>query len=245
MTDTIGLFPAYLLAIPVFIVLVLLTAFSRFITSIRDLVVILHGMTALQRIVTASIIGAVVVAIVISGAIRTSSHKEIVRQQLHLPPSIAFDEFESRYASRHKFQNERIEAIVRFSESEFQAYRAIVDDESVWMPFPVVYNGDVIPVTFEAGALTWRVAPRPAFAGNVRVRWGNLSREQEPHARNRKTLCYAVLQIAPAGRQGSNGSGAPNHIARACSDFARTDKIRFYFLAVLDYDTRSLHVILN
>lgn len=237
LTGIAGFYAAVLL----FMIIVLVTAAYRFMDSVQRLTAIVWRMSASQRLISLSVIGVFAAVIFSFEWSRKSRHEEIVRQHLRLPSEIAFDEFRSTSGKRG--MGERVEAIAHLSDEEFEKFGGIIAGDASVRPKPFKFANHLIAADYQSGALSWSNSPRPPFAGNRRVRWGYLSRDLERNPTNVRTLCFAAKPLEDNG--GRTGRAELNHIARTCSDFSRDERTHMYFLALLDYDTKSLHVIMN
>lgn len=188
-----------------------------------------------------------------------SSHAEterLFRAQFHIPDDVAFAE--TRYPRRGSANG--LEAIVQFDQKQFAAYMARLDDPRIWKPALPDLPGPAAEPPYSPRALRWAKLPGPALAGNRRVRWGNLSRDQVYMVKNGRAFCLALRQ--PAGKRKSDWSYAapkgyddrfpldtPAHLDRynalACSELGRSERPRALVQGVLDFDTRTLHMIVR
>lgn len=246
MTSIINSFGPTVIAVFVFAAIVFVTALSRFATTIAELGGLLHRMSAPQRLVTFAIVGAAAILVIATDAIQQAAHERIIRDQLRLPESVAITEFESR--NRGRGHRETIEAIIRFSDTEFAEYEAIIADADQWRPIPFAYHRENITPLNEPGAYVWQPDNHPTFAGKHWVRWGHLTRDQPSYGRNRRYLCIAAKAIsndAGGSSRAALPAKQPTHVIRNCADFDRTESTIAYLLAELDYDRKSLRVIVN
>lgn len=211
-------------------------------SQMHDLRVSWRKLTRPQRLHTLSIGGAIVLGLWAYMSSVTSAHQRLLAEQLHLPAGATFAEFRSQRSNSTKPRRERIEAIVRFSPSQFDTYVASLTDARIWRPVPFTYDG--VPVTgpYSSDALRWTDAERPSFAGNRRVQWGFISRQMEPSDSGTQHLCFAAQHVSP---RTDTPAGQAAFEIRACSEVPRTASTFVYLLAAIDVDTRSLHVIVN
>lgn len=163
---------------------------------------------------------------------------DFLRQQFRLPDGVAFSDY--RNISKSSVALPRVQAIVRFSPEQFQAYVSGLDDPRVWRPGHLSPGGGTeIPVSSEA--LRWSDMQGSNVANDLTGGWGDLSREQVSQIRNGRVLCFALTMTRPDSGAGS----ASRYGTKACSDIAPTDVLGVYVLGALDLDTRALHMIAN
>lgn len=173
---------------------------------------------------------------------RKSAQAEILRRQLLIPGSVAIADVSiSRHSS---VKRPRIEAIAHFTRQQLDEYTSKLDDPGLWQPVLSAY-GDIPIMAYSAEALRWMPPPAPAFAGDRRINFGNLSLNADIRVRNGRVLCFA-LQGQFDGRQPKSFHEQPSHyIAKACSEYERRETVGTYFLAVLDFDTGTLHMAIR
>ncbi len=188
-----------------------------------------------------------------------ASHTEverIFRAQFHIPDGVSFAE--TRYPSRGTAN--QLEAIVRFSKSQFADYIARLDDPRVWLPVPLDYRGLGLNPPYSPSALKWTELPGAPSAGNRRVRWGHLSREEIYKARNGRAFCLALRQPpgkrrsdwwyeAPKGHEHRFPLETPSRLDRynavGCAELGRSERPATLIQGLIDVDTRSLHMIIR
>jgi hypothetical protein len=107
-----------------------------------------------DRAIVVAIFGGLACFAWISGVNRAAYHREMLRELFHLPPGATLTEFLSRGRSRNN--SERIEAVVHFTEEDFEAYLRSLDDAAVWRPVAFTYHGERHEGTYSPDALSWR-----------------------------------------------------------------------------------------
>jgi hypothetical protein len=96
-----------------------------------------------------------------------SARANVLRQFFGLSADTKFTEIRS--ISKSSVNAPRVEAIVRFSESQFNAYAATLDTPSVWPRGVPEFDDAPLEVIFPAN-MKWRDLPLPPYAGNRPVR---------------------------------------------------------------------------
>lgn len=157
----------------------------------------------------------------------SDAEKQQLRAQFHLPANVALTKV-SVNSSKTKPFPAAIEGYVHFSEPEFQAYVAKLDDLRVWQPLPIVHGGTEFNGTYSSDALTWR-----DIRDSQPLSWGSLSWKQAQDARNGRLLCFALTET---------GSGTGVFHGERC----RTGSVgkSAYVKGLIDYDTRTLHMLI-
>ena len=166
---------------------------------------------------------------------RLASMREM-RAQFHLPDDVPFAKF--TFSQKMSFRRPRIEGIVRFTETQFQAYAATLDDRVVWKPVPLAYDGTAINGTFSSAALQWTRSPA-VLASDRHLRWGGLADDYPSAMPHGRYFCY-VIQL-PSDAAVTNAS--PYRIS-ACDEMATHENTVGTLKGALDFDTRTLYMIL-
>ncbi|MFV0294780.1 MAG: hypothetical protein ACK5JT_01520 [Hyphomicrobiaceae bacterium] len=123
-----------------------------------------------------------------------------IRQQFHLPDSIAFATFDS---SPKAFLPEglRIVAEVQFTETQFNDYLARLDDPQIWKPVPIIGYSPAIGDVTTAAAHTWRDMPFPPSLASNPKKLIRLDRDPLPRTGAGARYFCSTLSIVPTGRR--------------------------------------------
>ena len=165
---------------------------------------------------------------------------EVLRQMLDLPAGTRFAEFQSLKSSA---MEPRIAAKVRFTEPQFNTFIARLDTAPRWQAGPPHYDGAPVEM-ISPETIRWRDVPLPVQAGTHFVNWTKLSAAEIRSLRRGRAVCIA-LQFIPGGSRTTRTSTVPRFAARDCSDTAKSDRVSVIALGALDFDTRTLHVLIN
>ncbi len=187
---------------------------------------------------------------------RSDRYETLLRDSFHLPPAVAFTEF--------RYPNSRIggslEALIEFTDDEFRAYVSQLDNPNVWRSQPLTYRGETIDGPYSPDALKWQPLPKPAFAGNRRVRYGHLPDDRISKAESGRVLCTALRQKpgkrksdywwqAPKGYEHRFPLETPKHLERFtalnCAELGRSERPVGYVLGVLNDRTKTLYITIR
>ena len=83
------------------------------------------------------------------------------------------------------------------------------------------------------------------YAGNRRVGWYTLSQKEAASMRQGRVFCIALKRKPKGTLAERRNPTAPRYTARDCTDLARTDGGSTVVLGALDFETKSLHMIIN
>jgi hypothetical protein len=191
------------------------------------------AMTPQQRLQTGLILLGLVSFIWVMGAIDRAQRQDRLRALFHLPADSQFTAF--RGGGKRSLARPQLEGTYTFSAAAFDAYVKQLDSAAVWTPGAVHYDGTTVATTTYP-ALRWRSLPLPPFAGERRVRWGNLSADEAGQVRNGRALCMVLQPEAKPGK---------SYQARACHELARNEPVSAIMLGLLDYDTKTLHMFFD
>lgn len=165
---------------------------------------------------------------------------EVLRQLLDLPKGTKFAAIQSRASPAIA---PRIAATVRLTEPQLRAFAAQLDTAPRWPGGPPKYDG--APVEMIAPeTIKWRDVPLPVRAGNHFVNWTTLSAADIRNLRRGRAVCIA-LQFKQGSSRSTRAGEAPRYAARDCSEWASTDRVAAIAIGALDFDTRTLHVLIN
>lgn len=171
-----------------------------------------------------------------------SARAEVLRQYFGLSDDTRFADV--RRISKSSTVTPRVEAIVRFSDAQFRVYRDSLDDSRKWPLNTAKYDDASVDVV-APGTIKWRDLPFPTYAGDRRVNWYNLSRKEAASMRQGRVLCIALKRKKTGTQAELRDPTVPRYSARDCADLARTDGGTTVVLGALDFETRSLHMIIN
>lgn len=182
-----------------------------------------------------AILATFAIAVVVTRNVTLGGREAILRQQFHIPDGIALDHFDSPTKMRIK---PRIEGIVRFSDSDYEAYASSLGNATLWSPIPLIYGGrgDIGPPARGTGFM-WYPLPYPGWAGEVTMRWGSNVMDEAQYVKNGHYFCTVIVADAVPS------NNAPlRTAAKACRNVVRSDKhIMAIMLGVLDHKTKSLY----
>lgn len=169
-----------------------------------------------------------------------NARTEVLRQLLALPAGMKFTDVQSLKSSMIA---PRIAATVRFTEPQFGAFAALLDDAPRWQQGPPNYDGAPVEMIAPEN-IRWRDVPLPKQAGDRFVNWTKLSAADVRNLRRGRAVCIA-LQFKPGVSRKTKTGETPRYAARDCSEPAKTDRVSVIVLGALDFDTRTLHMIIN
>ena len=179
-----------------------------------------------------------IVIFVIPG-IRNDAARDMLRKQFHLPPDIAFVDFQR---SRGYRSGGLAEGRVAFTEPQFDAYRSRLADPVAWGPFPLRWNGSPIIDGLNPDLQRWQDLPGPLKPGET---WTHVLDKPllydllgRVRVRSGKVLCFAIVD---ADGEGSTDGTRRSTDFRATSCADTPHAIAFVF-GILDDDTRSLYM---
>ena len=165
----------------------------------------------------------------------------VLRQLFELPAEVTFVDL--RRISKSSVKAPRVEAVARFTPSQFDVFVAGLDRQAIWQHGAPAYDGAPLEVAAPE-SLRWRALPVPSYAGNTRVSWRSLSETDVAKMRRGRVLCIA-LQFKPRTPDERSGDTSPRFSANDCSALAHHENGATIALGALDFDTRKLHMILN
>ncbi len=165
---------------------------------------------------------------------------ELAGRFLGLPAGTKFASFQS---SNSPELAPRIAAIVRFTKSEFEAFAAQLDNGPLWPQGTPHYDGASVEVV-SPEPIKWRDLPLPVQAGDRFVSWNNLSAAEIENARRGRALCIA-LQRKPGINRSSHSPGVSRYASKDCAELAKTERVSAIVLGALDFDTKTLHMIIK
>ena len=226
--------------IPLALVLGVFLRFPKYNVGRRPgLIAQWSAMSGRQRIATIAILVAFAVAIVAARNVTRGGREAILRQQFHIPDHLALDHFDSPTKMRI---NPRIAGIVRFNDSDYEAYASSLGNAALWSPVSFIYGGrgDITPSARGTGFM-WYPLPYPGSAGEITMSWGANGMGEAQYVKNGHYFCTAIVaDTVPLGN-------APRRTtAKACRNVTRNDKnIVATMVGVLDHDTKSLYATIH
>lgn len=169
-----------------------------------------------------------------------NARAELAGRFLGLPAGTRFAAFQSSNSSADA---PSIAAIVRFTKPQFDAFVAQFDQAPPWQQGPPHYDGAPVEVV-SPETITWRDGPLLKRAGNQVVSWNNLSADEMRKFKRGRALCIA-LQRKPGSTRSTHSKDAPRYVAKDCSEPATTERVSRIVVGALDFDTRTLHMIVK
>ncbi len=169
-----------------------------------------------------------------------NARAEFLRRFLGLPADAKFASIQSITSSATA---PRIAAIVRFTKPQFESFSAQLANSPLWQQAPPHYDGAPIEVISPEN-FRWRDVPLPVQAGNRFVNWTKLSAAEVKSVRRGRALCIA-LHRKPWSDRKSQSSDVARYAANDCSALAKTEHVSVIVVGALDFDTRTLHMIIN
>lgn len=197
-----------------------------------------------------------VAAHLLSSTSNEARYGDLMRRTFHVPEQIEFAEM--RYPRRGTANG--IEGIFQLTEVQFAEYRARLREAQVWNDRRVELSRRTYEGPFDQNAFAWKPLPQAALAGNRRVRWGNLSRREIYKIKRGLAMCAAFRKEpgqrksdwwfeAPKGHENRFPLYTPSRLNRYtaihCADMGRSERPTAMLQAVLDFDTRRLHVTIR
>jgi hypothetical protein len=177
------------------------------------------------------VVSAFLLVLAVIGA-PSSTEKQQLRAQFHLPDGVALAEVSVDRSSTKPFPAP-IEGVVKFTDAEFSAYAARLDDANDWKPIPITYAGTEYDGPFADDTLVWR-----NLDGARQIAWGELSWAAAQKARNGRLLCFAV-------RESGSNAGKPVFRGEPCPP-PNTPSVNAVFVqGLLDFDTKELHMLIR
>ena len=169
-----------------------------------------------------------------------NARAELAGRFLGLPPGTRFASFQS---SNSPATAPSIAAIVRFTKPQFDSFVAQLDQAPPWQNGPAHYDGAPVEVV-SPETIKWRDGPLLERAGNKFVSWNKLSAEELRRFKRGRALCIA-LQRKPGSYRSTHSGDAPRYVAKDCSEPEKTERVSRIVLGALDFDTRTLHMIIK
>jgi hypothetical protein len=160
--------------------------------------------------------------------------KAILRDQFHLPATIAFSDFKPS----SKKNSTRLQGSVRFSEREYQSYVASFADPNIWRAVPLRYRGVTAIGEYSRDAFRWSDTKPPLrFGSDGMARFGIYEDPRLDQVENALHFCYAVVrsQTAPADAE-------PGYAAVSCGELEPRADPAAVVQGVLDPTTRTLYM---
>lgn len=164
------------------------------------------------------------------------------RRQFRIPRAVSFQSFESYPRTSGFFGREglRITGTARFSESQFRAYVAHLDDENVWEPVAYRDYSPSIGETYSAEALRWNALPIPDSLAQWFDQIGF-----EPDGLGLQDgvyYCSVILTVRGQPLEHNPAAYRWHPVGRSCSELSESEHPTILAFAVLDYEQRLIHV---
>jgi hypothetical protein len=186
------------------------------------------ALTFLQRGFVIAIISGLMILVITMGQQKKARQLELLRIQFHLPASVEFVHFETEGS---KMRHPRLEATVRFSENEFNAYLASLNDKNLWAPRLGKYRYIESLTGFSPEAGVWQSQRPPLHYGTDGMAdWGIYADETLLNLKQARYYCLAII------------SSTSGHKAIACKDLSNNQDANLVIEAVLDTTTRTLYL---
>jgi len=174
--------------------------------------------------------------------------KAVLREQFVIPDAVELTEFEfeksGKYAGLH-----RTRATYRFTDRQFAAYRATLDDAAVWYPKAFDHARYTMAGTYTHEARRWTDLPNPPGGEITAGEW--IGREftwlyelwrmrdiETPE--NGRIMCYVFEDVS--NNPHSFFGREEEYAVSACSQRPKSVRIRTRVLAILDFDRKTLFV---
>lgn len=199
-------------------------------------------MTAKQWFVTALVLVGFSLLVYWQDQRDLSARADVLRQFFGLPTETEFADI--RVISKSSVRAPRVEAVVRFTEQQFEDFADNLDSSGIWRQAAPWYDG--APVEADpAENLRWRDPPVPAHAGDRPVSWTRLSAADVAKLQRGRVLCIALQRKPGSDRNEHAVRQAPRFAAKDCSQLAPTEAVATLVLGALDFDTRTLHMVID
>jgi hypothetical protein len=127
-----------------------------------------------------------------------------------------------------------IDGYVDFSEEEFRAYQASLNNTDFWKSQPIEYDGHVFTGSYAPNALNW-VEKQSGFTFD----WGRVSYNQVQYVKNAKVFCFVMPY------PGTDGAAIAPYDAAPCSERTHELDANIIVQGLLDEDNRTLHMLVR
>jgi hypothetical protein len=170
-----------------------------------------------------------------------NARTSVVRALLELPEGAVFSDIQRLNKSARTTPS--VAVIAQLSASDMEAYLLRLE-KPLWVrSIPSFGDAPLQPIS--PGSIKWRSLPVPASVGNSGVGWSSLSARAVSGIRNGRMLCVALQDRQTAQGHSSATRPAREFTARDCMDVPRTDESLTVVLGALDFETRTLHVMIK
>ncbi len=165
-----------------------------------------------------------------------------IRKQFHLPERAIFISLDSNPKEPGWFGREglRIEALVQFSNEDFEHYAAGLENKEEWKPVPFLHYSPDRADEYSPDALSWKDLPLPGELKTMK----RLPATLEP--RRGKYYCSAIVTV-PDGRLEHNPAAFKwKNLGRSCLELsAMSEHPTILVFGVLDYDAKTLRALIR
>ena len=187
-----------------------------------------------------------------------------LREQFLLPADIEFLDFRTRGASNDRIS---IRAAVKFTPQQWQDYLTKLYDPSLWQPAPLRlaapipipfkkegfhWKGDIIDGDYAANARVWNELPKPLeYETGLRTLreyprlyhyWWN---EGEAKPKAGRVMCYIFHRDHTGQDVDLPQRSYLNYKVSACADLTKRDAVNTYVLGILDFDKKTLRMVIE
>ena len=179
-----------------------------------------------------------------------SGRKAMLREQFVIPDAVELTEFEFEKSGKYKGLH-RTRATYRFTDRQFAAYRAKLDDPAIWYPKAFEHARRTMTGTFTFEARQWSDPPSSPGGEITQAEWigpeftwlHKIWRERaKATVRNGRVMCYVfqdVLNNPPSlWREEA-------YKVSACSQLVKSKRIQTAVMAILDFDEKTLSILID
>lgn len=177
--------------------------------------------------------------------------KQMLRDQFALSDDVELVDFEHRGQSRNG-ANAYTRGVYRFTDAQLLAYKNKTHDLAQWRPKLLTHAGNELNATYSSKARRWTGFPKPLKVADMKgikhVRelpwlfhlWSN---SDHKNIKRGRLMCY-VFEKADKNQRSPWGYTG-KYLASACSERAKLNRTSATVLAVLDYDKKTLSIMVD
>ncbi|MEI8146593.1 MAG: hypothetical protein WCH83_14125 [Alphaproteobacteria bacterium] len=151
---------------------------------------------------------------------------------------------EARRLGKVTLEIPRGEAIVQLTPVQFESFRARMEADRAWPGAGARIGGAPLGVT-SPETIRWRALPATFKVDGHSNRWSRLTAEPVEGIRNGRFMCLFLSELERDRRAEHANKDAPRYAARDCADVAPEVRGGREALAALDFDSRTLYMIIQ
>jgi hypothetical protein len=167
----------------------------------------------------------------------------ILRQMFAVPEGATVRN--ARLLIKAPVETPRVEAIVQLTPVQFESFRARMEVDRAWPGAGASYDDAPLAVT-SPETIRWRGLPAKFKVGMKSfAKWSRLTAAPVEGIRNGRVLCLSLRRFQRDMRAERENKDAPRYTARDCADVAPDERAGLLALAALDFDSRTLYMIIR